>query len=541
MERTAASVDGVLLRGRELYAERAWAACREVLREVDARTPLAPADLILLSISSYLCGLDGDSVQALTRCYQGSLAAEDWHTAAMSSFWLCFMLMNLGDVVHASAWSGRSRDVIAEHAVAGAPAAYHECMRAHQLVDRGAPEEALEIALAGIAIGRAEAEPDLEVLNRLTAGHALIGLGRPAEALDQMDRVILAVEGDPLSPPVAGLAYCAAIAACLHLFDLRRARDWTVALTSWCDAQSGEVPYRGLCLVHRAHVMTMQGSWSDALAEAGAARDRMDGPSQGEAHYQLGELHRLLGQAGEAETAYRLANGRGRQPEPGLSLLRLAQGRVDAAARTIQAVYAEQGRTDRAEILAAYAEIMTRAGRLDEARAAATELVSLSDRVDVPLLRARAEQASAAVLLAGSDAPAALPLLRRAWRRWQEMGMPHDAARVRVLIGTALQMIGDSDSAWMEFDAARTVFEQLGAGFDLAALEEASPSPSGLLTAREVEVLRLVAVGHTNRAIAGRLFLSEKTVARHLSNIYAKLDVSSRTAATAYAYDHGLV
>jgi DNA-binding CsgD family transcriptional regulator len=544
-------MDGItgteLARGRRCYAERAWAACCDALGGADAVTPLEPPDLVLLSISSYLCGRDEDCVRYLSRAYDGYVAAHEWAMAARAAFWMCFTLVNLGDVVRGGAWAARSKALVDEHSITGPLPAYQESVRAHQLMGRGLPDEALAISLANIAVGRVEDEPDLETLNRVSAGQALIALGRPAEALDQLDQVILAVEGDRLSPPIAGMAYCAVIAACLHLFDLRRAREWTAALSSWCDAQSGDVPYRGQCQVHRAHIMTFEGSWADALAEARAASDRSEGTVQGEAYYALGELHRLLGEPDRAEDAYRQANSCGRQPEPGLSLLRLAQGRLDAAVTTMRALHAEPGRTDRPEILAAYVEVMLRAGQRDLARDAAAELAAMSAEADVPLLQGRAEQAAAAVLLAEADAPAALPLLRSAWRRWQELGTPYEAARTRVLIGTAMDAMGDPDSARMEFDAAGSVFEQLGARYDLAALadldaaEDAGQHGSAGLTAREVEVVRLVAAGHTNRAIANQLVLSEKTVARHLSNIYAKLDLPSRAAATAYAYDHGLV
>jgi ATP/maltotriose-dependent transcriptional regulator MalT len=323
----------------------------------------------------------------------------------------------------------------------------------------------------------------------------------------------------------------------MALSDVARAREWTAALSGWCERQSGLVPYRGVCLVHRTQIMTMQGSWADALVEARRACELLEEPVVGDAHYALGDLHRLRGEYDEAEDAYRRANSAGRQPEPGLALLRMAQGRIDAATTTLRRLHDEPDRLDRADILAACAEVMLRAGDVDAARAAADELTARAG--DDPLRANRARELRAAVIAAGGDGLAALPLLRTAWRGWQELSMPYDAARVRVRIGDCLAAVGDDDSARMEYDAARLVFERLGARPDLEALP-GHVLPGGL-TPRECEVVTLVAGGLSNRDVADRLFLSEKTVARHLSNIYVKLGISSRSAATAYAYDHGLV
>jgi DNA-binding CsgD family transcriptional regulator len=358
-----------------------------------------------------------------------------------------------------------------------------------------------------------------------------------------LDDVMLAVAEGALSPPVTGMAYCGVIAACLDLRDLRRAREWTAALAAWSDDSSG-VPFRGFCLVHRAQIMAMGGSWEDAMAEARSACEVLREPALGLAWYALGELHRLAGDYDEAESAYRTANAMGQQPEPGLAKMRLAQGRTDVAVAALRRLYLERQRTDRADILSTYVDVMLAAGDVAAARVASDELADLAAQQDAPLVSASAVEAAGAVLRAEGDAAAAMPLLRRAWEGWRELGMPHDAARVRVRIGDCCRELGDESSAQMEYDAARLVFEQLGAQPDLEQLDERSAAVTraiGGLTAREVEVVRLVAAGHTNRGIADALFLSEKTVARHLSNIYTKLGIGSRAAATAWAYDHHVV
>jgi DNA-binding NarL/FixJ family response regulator len=296
--------------------------------------------------------------------------------------------------------------------------------------------------------------------------------------------------------------------------------------------------------------MTLHGAWSDAMEEARRAATRLTDPPPGRpaaglAFYQQGELHRLRGELAEAEDAYRQASRWGRDPQPGLALLRLAQDQVDTAAAAIRRVVDEaDGFVARSRLLPAQVEILLAAGDVEAAGAAAAELAGLADGLGAPYLTAVAASAQGAVLLAGGDPRAALAALRRAWVAWQELEVPYEAARVRVLIGLACRELGDKDGAAMELDAARGVFRQLAAAPDLARVEALSGgagAEAGGLTARELEVLRRVASGETNKAIAAGLFVSERTVDRHMSNIFAKLGVSSRAAATAHAYQHGLI
>jgi DNA-binding CsgD family transcriptional regulator len=349
---------------------------------------------------------------------------------------------------------------------------------------------------------------------------------------------------------VVGDVYCTVLEGCQELFDLRRAREWTAVLTAWCAAQPDLVPYRGQCLLHRAELLQLRGAWPEAMEEARQAAARFleptGHPAAGAAAYQEAELHRLRGEPAEAEEAYRRASRWGREPQPGLALLRLAQGEDAAAQAAIRRALDEAGdRPDRARLLPAFVEIALAGGDVPAARGAAEELAGAAQELGAPLLRATAAAAEGEVLLAEGDARGALAALRAAWTAWQELEAPYEAARARVGIGLACRALGDRDSAAMELDAARWAFQRLGAGPDLARLAVlAGDSPAGAaggLTAREVEVLRLVATGRTNRAIAAELVLSERTVDRHVSNILTKLGVPSRAAATAWAYEHRLV
>jgi DNA-binding NarL/FixJ family response regulator len=535
--------------GRLAFARRRWGDAYAMLTAADQEALLQMDDLERLAQAAHLTGRDEDCERLLARGHEECLRLGEGPRAVRCAFWLGFMLLDRGEMARAGGWLARAQRLLDESGSDCVERGYLMLPAALQGLESGAPGEALAAFEQVDQIGARFGDTDLVTLGRVGRGHALVMQGRPAAGMSLLDEAMVAVTAGEVTPIVAGIVYCGVIDICQTLFDLRRAREWTAALSRWCETQPDLVPFRGPCLVHRAEIMQIQGAWQDALEEAQQVCERASQPSVrpvvGAAFYQQAELYRLRGEFAKAEESYRQASQWGRMPEPGLALLRLAQGQIEAAAKTIGLATEEaKDLPGRGRLLSAYVEIMLAAGEVDAARKGAGDLATLANQLDAPLLHALAAAADGAVLLAEGNAREALATLRRAWAAWQELGAPYDAARIRMSMGQAYRQLGDENSAVMEFDAARWMFQQLGAGTDLARAEAASASrsahsPDGL-TERELEVLRLIASGKTNRAIAAELVISVKTVARHVSNIFTKLELSSRAAATAYAYEHGL-
>jgi DNA-binding CsgD family transcriptional regulator len=361
---------------------------------------------------------------------------------------------------------------------------------------------------------------------------------------------MVAVTSGELSPMMTGLVYCSVINCCQRVHALGRAREWTAALGRWCEDQRQMLIFTPTCLVHRAEILQLQGAWAEALAEARRAceqpTDGIDERLSGVALYQQGEILRLRGELDAAEKAYRSASRAGAEPHPGLALLWLARGRTRAAAAAIGRVLDETVEPiARARFLSAHVEILLAERDPERARVACAELAEVAARFHSDVLRATAAQAQGALELAVGNPREALVRLRLAWKDWQSLGIPHAAARTREALGLACRALGDRAGGRMELEAARAAYESLGAGPDIVRIDvllahRADAGPNGL-TAREIQVLRLVAAGKSNKEIADTLCLSIKTVERHVGNILTKLDVPSRAGATAWAYENEVV
>ena len=538
-----------LERGRESYEVRAWLDAYTALTHADQAAPLGAQDLVLLAISAFMVGLMDDYLTILERAHHRFLDDGDGPHAARCALFLGINLAIQGEMGRAGGWFGRAQRLVegeedcVEHGYVLLPVSYqHEAS--------GDFEAAYEAAADAAEIGARFADADLIAVALHVQGVVRIKQARVDEGLRLLDEAMLGVTAGEVSPVLTGVVYCGVIAGCEEAYEPRRAREWTDALARWCDDQPQMVGFTGRCLAHRAGIMQLHGAWRDALAEARLARERceqaMNRAATGQALYQQGELLRLQGDFATAEEAYTDAHRYGREPQPGLALLRLVQGDTDAAAAAIRRALGETGEPlKRAALLPAYAEIMLAIADAEEARNACGELNEIAAGSKSAMLGAIAASLQGAVDLASDDPAAALVSLRHAWDVWQELDAPYEAARVRVLVGLACRALGDEDTAGLELDAARGVFEQLGAAPDLARVEElttrAVRGATHGLSPRELEVLRLIAAGKSNREIAATLVVSHHTVARHVQNIFGKLGVSSRTAATAFAFEQELV
>jgi DNA-binding CsgD family transcriptional regulator/tetratricopeptide (TPR) repeat protein len=535
-------------RARRSYQQRAWADAFQALVLADEQTALEPEDLERLAIAAYLIGRDDDYVRTLERAYNAHVDAGQSARAVRCAFWLGFRLRMRGETARATGWESRAERLLGREASECAERGYLLLTTVDQHLEVGSFEQAYAAAADAAMIGERCCDADLIACARHLQGRARLQQGQVDAGLALLDETMIAVTAGQLSPIVTGLMYCSVIDACQRVYAIDRSREWTAALAQWCEGHPDMVAFAGVCQVHRAEIMQLGGAWQDAIEATRRACARAQGVDRratAASFYQQAELHRLMGQFAAAEAAYRSASQLGLEPQPGLALLRLVQGRTDVAAAAIRrAVGATKDPLKRMSLLPACIEISLAAGDVKDARNACRELEEIARNFDTGVPGAIAAQARGAVELAEGDVLAALGSLRRAFQVWHRIEAPHAAARVRVLIGLACRALGDEDGAALEIDAARSTFERLGAAPDIARMDALNGGPSRHahgLTRRELQVLRVVATGETNKAIATRMSLSERTIDRHVSNIFTKLGVASRAAATAFAYQNKLI
>ena len=536
-----------LHRAREAYERREWVAAYRELSDLDD-TALKAEDFVALATTAYLLGRRNDCIQALQRAYQASVQAGDRPGAVRAAYELTMALWQTGELAVGHGWRARAARLLDELDDDVAERGYlcDAEMIGHIL--NGEFAEAFALAPRTTDYGRRFDEPDLLALGLHAEGRLSLYSGRVADGLQRMDEALAGVMAGEVSPITAGRVYCSTIEACQEVSDFGRAGAWTHALTTWCDAQPGLVAFTGQCATHRGQLLRLHGAYADAVDEFERAVERYlatgGDPAMGLAHYERAETHRLRGEYGEAEAAYAAAAEHGHSTQPGRALFWLARDRRDAATAAVHRLLAErQDPVHRSQVLAAAVEVLVATGDTDDAARLGEELCGLGEAFGCTALQAAGLYAVAVAGLAeGATAPA-LQAARRAVEAWSQLSAPYETARSQVLVGRALRLLGDEESAVAELTTARKAFADLGARpaeRETAALLGGVSAPGGL-SPREVEVLQLVAAGKSNAEIAGQLVLSEKTVARHLSNIFTKLDVGSRTSAAAFAYEHHLV
>jgi DNA-binding NarL/FixJ family response regulator len=542
------SAPSFLEQGRARFAERAWADARQAFAAAEREAPLEAEDQERAAWCAWLLACDDELFTALERAYTLYLAAGNDERGALCAFWLGSRLMFQGEVGRGGGWLARLAEIAQRSHEESVVHGYLLLTAANKHIFANELQQAAGVITRAAAVAKRTGDLDLEALTQSALGRILVRKGEIERGLSLLDLSMLTASAESVKPNVTGIVYCAAIGNCNRIFALDRAREWTQQLARFCDAQPQMISFSGTCLVHCSEVHQACGDWPAALREAERACERIPAtgaPNSGalaDGLYQRAELKRLYGEFDAAEQLYRAANQAGREPQPGLSLLRVAQGRPDQAAVAMRRVLAAKPEPqDRLAFLPASVEVFLAAEQLSEARAVVEELQDALEPQASDVLRAIAAHARGSLLLAEDAPQAALSPLRSSFEIWRRLGAPYLAARVRVELAQACRALADLDGAELELAAARAVFERLGARHDLAKLV-AAPARTGAagLTPRELEVLRLVASGKTNKAIASELHLSEKTVDRHVSNIFVKLNVASRAAATAYAYQHQL-
>ena len=538
-------------RSREAYRAAAWADAYDSLSRADAAEPLEAPDLELLARSAYMLGIDDAYVRGLERAHHSYLDSGHVPEAVRCGFWIGHNLLFGGEGVEASAWFARSQSLLDR--------SNEDCVeRGYLLIpvwlrqmSEGDFAAGLGTAVEAAAIAERFGDNDLLFLARDDQARALLNIGRVEEGLRLVEEALVAANSGELSPIVTGIVYCNTIAFCQSMYELHHARACTDALTRWCERQPEMVAHNGLCLVHRAEIMQLRGAWAQALEEAQRAAERftsgvLNQLACGKAFYRQAEIHRVRGEAEAAEQAYRDASACGADAQPGLALLRLAQGDGERAAAAIRRALGEaKTPLQRAALLPAFVEIALRVGDVDEAETRCHELEQIAHGRRSDALTALSAHTTGAAALARGDSRAALDSLRTAVATWLKLDAPYEAARGRELIALVCRLLGDEETAGLELEAAEATYERLGALPDCVRIrslaQDERPKSTHTLTGRELEVLRLVAAGKSNHAIALELVVSDHTVRRHVQNIFRKLGVSSRAAATAFAFEHDLL
>ncbi|WP_430644837.1 response regulator transcription factor [Agromyces sp. GXS1127] len=536
-----------LEQARTAFTERRWSDAVDRFGAADAGADgLSGDDLDRFATAADLVGFVERAIELGTRAHEAHLAAGRPDRAAYTAAWLSLESMNSGRHSQATGWLARAQRLVARLDEPGAAAGFALIPEALAALYAGDAGRAAELFGRAGEIAERFRDPDVAAFALLGGGEAAIMAGDPARGIRMLDEVMVSVTAGEVGPVPSGIVYCAVIGYCHLTFELARAVEWTRALDRWCRDQPSLIAFSGQCQAHRAELFRLHGAWADAMAAAKLAEEGLLAGDVGAAfgaQYQQAEVLRLRGELEEAEVRYAKAAETGWDPEPGLALLRLDEGRAALAQSLIRGSAEGADPATRCHLLPAIVSIEVAAGDLDAARAAADELAAMQRTTPSGMLRAVAAYADGEVRLAAGDPTGAFTRLRAAREAWVEAGAPYEVARCRVLMARARRDLDEEEAAELEEELAASAFAELGATVAVAALaRQRGLGWTGLpLTGREVEVLRLVARGITNREIAAELHLSEKTVARHLSNIFTKLDVPSRAAATAYAFEHHLV
>ncbi|MEN8261341.1 MAG: helix-turn-helix transcriptional regulator [Pseudomonadota bacterium] len=541
--------------GHDAFRRQNWKAAYERLSAADREAGLDAESLETLANAAYLIARDKEATEIWARAHNALIDRGEVGRAARVGFLLSLTSLLKGEGSKSGGWLARTRRLLDGASDRHVEVGFCMIVLGLRELHGGDYHAALQKFESAVALATDFQDPDLLALSLLSEGQALIELGQSERGTARLDEAMVSVTAGEVAPIFSGIVYCAVILTCQRIFDTERAREWTRAFNEWCEPQPELVLFRGQCLIHRSEILQMRGDWPGAMEEAERACHRLNGQSEatvGRAHYQKGELHRLFGEFDSADRSYQEAVRYGFDPQPGHALLRLGGGQTEAAAASIRTACGSRyglsefgGNPSRLKLLGPSVEIFLSAGETDTAIAAAEELAARARAIEKPLLEATSAAATGAVLATTDQPEAAIATLKKSLATWQRLGMPYEAARARVKLAEVCHRLGDRDSAGMHFDAARFIFRKLGASPDLTAMDRlpARSWNTGVpgLTDRQLDVLRLLANGQSNREIASELRISEHTVARHVSNIFDKTGVTSRAAAVAHALRQNLL
>jgi ATP/maltotriose-dependent transcriptional regulator MalT len=507
--------------------------------------PVAEAErLYLLADALWWLGRVEDSIEARQAAHRLFESLGEHRRAGTCAVWLYQDHCLRARPAAASGWLQRARRALDgdTSCVEYGALLLREAEAAH---GGGRLDQAAELAERARALGRDLASADLEAEALQTLGRVLIDAGEPTAGLGHLDEAMLFVVERRLGPYSTGKVYCSLISACEELGDLRRAAEWTDATSTWA-AQHPFAIFPGICRVHRAVVLDRQGALEEAEREATRACAELTEshvPNAAAAFAEVGDIRRRLGDLERAEEAFARAEELAGRACVAAALLRLAQGRLEEARRIIANCLGGEppNRLSRARLLPSSVQVAVAARDLGGADAGVRELEGIARSFDTPMLHALAALARGRLQLAEAKPISAAETLQGAVNQWEELQVPYEVATATTLLAQAQRDAGDEAAAKESFARARALFEQVGALLDAQDVDASwrTRRPAGL-TEREVEVLRLVASGQANKEIAAQLHLSAKTVSRHLTNIFNKVGVTSRAAATAFAFEHDL-
>jgi ATP/maltotriose-dependent transcriptional regulator MalT len=529
---------------RDAAARQDWADAYAAYCEADP-TDLGSEDLEAFADAAWWTSRLDESLHLRRRAFAAYQEERTHRRAGYCAWFLAYDYLMKNEWPDASGWLKRAQRCLADDPDC-LETGFLALLESNVAEAEGDPKAGLAHARRGLEIGRALNSPDLIAMATQTIGGVLINTGNVGEGTGLLDEAMVAVVAGEISPLYTGWIFCSALNQCIRITDLSRAIRWADAARDWCDTQAREMPYQGLCRLYRVEVTALRGAWDTAESDAARASEELlafEPVLAAGAHYAIGEIRLRRGDLAGAETSFLRAHELGRDPQPGLALLRLAQGKTAAAAAALRVALAGGGGgLDRARLLAAKVDVAIQAGDLGSAEGAAEELAAIAADANSTVLDAMTALATGAVHLAHDDVDGAVYSARRAWLLYHDLKLPYETACAHTLLGRASRAAGDEERSRLELNLARTAFEALDAERDVrrvTALLNGVPAAGGL-SARETEVLRLVATGKTNKQIAAELSLSEHTISRHLQNIFTKLEVTSRAAATAFAFEHGL-